>query len=327
MSKKLIGIICGGFSSEKEISIKSGYTVFNNISKNLWDSYLIVIEKNNWKVIDRNENEYDFSIGDFSFYKNGNKIKFDVIFNAVHGSPGENGKISAILELLNIPHTSCNSYSSALTFNKRDCLSILRNHGVLTANFFHLDKGDPINENHIVEKVGLPCFVKANRAGSSFGVYKVFEREHLKASIEKAFIEDSQLILESSIEGREVSVGVYKIDGEIKVLPITEIISENDFFDFSAKYEGKSQEITPANIEESMLSKLIDLSKNIFEILNLNGITRSEFIIVDETPYLLEVNTIPGLTSESIIPKQLESAGISLEDFFNNLIIEAINKT
>ena len=326
MKKSIVGVLCGGFSSEKEISFKSGINVMKNLSEKLWDSYLIKFNNNEWYVEDKEENKYSFFINDFSFKKNNLKIKFDVIFNAIHGAPGENGQIISFLELINIPYTGSNSYSSALTFNKRDCLSILKNYGINSSKNYYLDQNQKINEDEIIKSVGLPCFVKANRSGSSFGIYKVYKKNQLTISIKKAFKEDSQLIIEKALEGREFSVGVYRLNNEIKVLPITEIISENDFFDYSAKYEGKSEEITPAKLDDENIKKLRELSINIFRLLNLTGFTRSEFIIENNTPYLLDINTVPGLTRESIFPKQLLAANISLESFFNDLLKEALNK-
>jgi D-alanine-D-alanine ligase len=326
MKKAVVGVLCGGFSSEKEISFKSGLNVLNNLSGKLWDSYLIKFNHNDWIIEDKEEKKYHFFVNDFSFRKNGEKIKFDVIFNAIHGAPGENGQIISFIELINIPYTGSNSYSSALTFNKRDCLSILRNYGINSSINYYLDQGQKINENEIIESVGLPCFVKANRSGSSFGIYKVYKKNELSISIKKAFKEDSQLIIEKALEGREFSVGVYQLNNKIKVLPITEIISENDFFDYSAKYEGKSEEITPAKLDNKNINRLKELSMRMFKILNLKGFTRSEFIIENNIPYLLDINTVPGLTKESIFPKQLLAANISLDSFFNDLLIEAINK-
>tara|TARA_B100000945_G_C20408548_1_gene611370 strand:+ start:1016 stop:2002 length:987 start_codon:yes stop_codon:yes gene_type:complete len=326
MKKPILGILCGGFSSEKEISFKSGINVMKNLSENLWDSHLIKINNNEWYVEDKEENKYNFFINDFTFKKNNLKIKFDIIFNAVHGAPGENGQIISFLELINLPYTGSNSYSSALAFNKRDCLSILKNHGINSSNNYYLDENQKINEDEIIKSVGLPCFVKANRSGSSFGIYKVYKKNELTLAIQKAFKEDSQLIIERALNGREFSVGVYKLNNEVKVLPITEIISENDFFDYSAKYEGKSEEITPAKLDNDAIKKLKEISIKIFKILNLSGFSRSEFIIENNIPYLLDINTVPGLTKESILPKQLLAANISLESFFNDLLKEVLNK-
>ncbi|MDC3354434.1 D-alanine--D-alanine ligase [Flavobacteriaceae bacterium] len=326
MSKKKVGVVCGGFSSEFEISIQSGKTVFSNLDRNLYEAYLITIRPENWTAIDENGTPYLVSKGNFSLVADGIDIKLDVIFNTLHGAPGENGQLAALWELLNIPFSSCDSYNAALTFNKRDCLSVLREWGVPTAKHYALNEGDSIDLIKIEKTVGLPCFVKANRAGSSFGVYKVTTKSDLEPSILKAFKEDSQLLIESALKGREVSVGVAEFNNKIAVLPITEIISENDFFDYAAKYEGKAQEITPAEIPEFWKSAVEKWSKIIYKKLGLKGVVRSEFIFVNEIPHLLEINTVPGMTANSIIPQQVRAMGIELSDFFSYLLQTTLNQ-
>ena len=207
-----------------------------------------------------------------------------------------------------------------MTFNKRDLLSVLKPYGIKTAISYYLNKGDVINTAEIVKKVGLPCFVKPNKAGSSFGISKVKSEAELPIAIEVAYKEDNEIIIESFLDGTEVSVGVINYQGEIKVLPITEIVSDNDFFDYEAKYEGKSQEITPARISDELTQKVGETAKRAYEVLKMKGFSRSEFIIVDNEPYMLEMNTIPGLTTESLIPQQAQAAGISLQDLFTNAI-------
>ena len=246
------------------------------------------------------------------------------MFNAIHGSPGEDGFMQAYFELISMPHTSCGMYQAALTFNKRDCLSVLKTYGIKTAESYHINLGDAINEDDIIAKVGLPCFVKANKAGSSFGISKVHEKEKLKAAINTAFKEDDEIIIEAYLEGIEVSVGVITYKGKTKVLPITEIVTENDFFDYEAKYQGKSTEITPARISDEMANKVTKIAAQIYEVLKLKGFTRSEFIFKNEEPHLLEVNTVPGLTQESILPLQAAAAGISLTELFGSAIEESL---
>src|SRR5690606_23932487 len=241
-----------------------------------------------------------------------------------HGSPGEDGFMQAYFKLLNIPHTSCDMYQAALTFNKRDCLSVLKPYGIKTAESFYVNLGDEINEAAIVAKVGLPCFVKANKAGSSFGVTKVHKIEDIKHAVAVAFKEDDEIIIESFLDGTEVSVGVINYKGEIKVLPITEIVSENDFFDYEAKYQGKSQEITPARLTKDEEDKVNKVAKQVYQVLKMKGFSRSEYIFKNGEPHLLEVNTIPGLTKESILPQQAKAAGISLVELFDNAIEEAL---
>ena len=324
MSKKKVGVVCGGFSSEYEISIQSGKTVFSNLDRNLWETYLITIDSSDWTAIDDHNNKYIVSKGDFTLNDGQKNLELDVIFNAVHGAPGENGQLAALWELLEVPFSSTDSYNAALTFNKRDCLSVLRAWNVPTAKYFELNQGDPVDLEKIQKTVGLPCFVKANRAGSSFGVYKVNSVNELEGSIKEAFKEDHQLLIETALEGREVSIGVAKFNDTIEVFPITEIISENDFFDYAAKYEGKSQEITPAELPEHWQKEVENWSRLIYKKLGLKGVVRSEYIFVDGIPHLLEINTVPGMTAKSIIPQQLNAMGIELSDFFSYLLQTAL---
>ena len=323
--KKNIAIIMGGYSSEYEISLKSGNMVYQSLDKSLYDAFKVHVFKDKWVYVDNNENEFPIDKNDFSVTVNSNKTAFDCVFNAIHGSPGEDGFMQAYFELTSIPHTSCGMYQAALTFNKRDCLSVLKPYGIKTAESYYLNLGDAINVDAIIAKVGLPCFVKANKAGSSFGITKVHKKENLKDAINVAFKEDDEIIIEAFLDGTEVSVGVITYKGETKVLPITEIVSDNDFFDYEAKYLGKSQEITPARISDVMTEKVHKVAKQVYEVLKMKGFSRSEFIFKDGEPHLLEVNTVPGLTKESILPQQAAAAGISLSELFGNAIEEALN--
>lgn len=322
--KKNIAIIMGGHSSEYDISIKSGNVVHKFLDTQKYNTYRIVISREKWIYLDASNQEFPVDKADFCIQPNGNKIHFDCVFNAIHGTPGEDGLLQAYFELLGIPHTSCNHYESALTFNKRDLLSTLKPYGVPCATSYYLNKGQAVDEAAIVEKVGLPCFVKANRSGSSYGISKVYQKEELAGAIDAAFKEDSQVIIESFLDGTEVSVGVITYKGEVTVLPITEIVSENDFFDFEAKYMGKSQEITPARISAAQETNVRKMAEFIYRTLGLKGFTRSEFIFIGDVPHLLEVNTTPGLTEESLLPQQAGVAGISLETLFDSAIEEAL---
>ncbi len=326
MSKKVVGIAMGGYSSEREISLESGNTVYQVMSPSHWDCFKIVVDKNQWTVIDSQENHYPLDPKNFTFKRDGKTVHFDVVFNAIHGTPGEDGQLAEILEQLQIPHTSCDQKTSALTFNKRDCLEKVKELEIPVAKSFIFDLGDPLDINAITKKVGLPCFVKPNRSGSSYGIVKVYEKQDLKEAIATALKEDNQLIIEAALVGTEISVGAYGIDGEVMVLPITEIISENDFFDYDAKYNGKSQEITPARLDANTVEEVHNNVKKLYRQLGLSGVCRSEFIIEGGTPHLLEVNTIPGLTAASLIPQQVSAAGIELSDFFESLLTEAMKK-
>ena len=314
----------GGYSSEYQISLKSGNVVYETLDKTLFNAYRIHIFKDKWVYVDDNNNEYPIDKNDFSFTKDNSKTTFDCVFNAIHGSPGEDGFMQGYFKLLNIKHTSCSMYQAGITFNKRDCLSILKPYGILTAESYFLNAGDTIYEDQIISKVGLPCFVKANKAGSSFGITKVHKKEDLQHAINVAFKEDDEIIIESFLDGTEVSVGVITYKGETKVLPITEIVSENDFFDYEAKYLGKSQEITPASLTKEQEEQVNTVAKKIYEVLKMKGFSRSEFIFKDNQPHLLEINTVPGLTKESILPQQAAVAGISLKNLFTNAIEEAL---
>ncbi|RVT73965.1 D-alanine--D-alanine ligase [Flavobacterium sufflavum] len=317
---KNIAIIMGGYSSEYKISLISGNVVYKFLDQTKYNGFRIHIFKEKWVYVDDSDNEFPIDKNDFSVNVNGNKISFDCVFNAIHGTPGEDGLMQAYFELLGIPQTSCDYYQAALTFNKRDLLSVLKPYGIKTAISYYLNKGDVINTAEIINKVGLPCFVKPNKAGSSFGISKVKAEAELPTAIETAYKEDNEIIIESFLDGTEVSVGVINYKGEIIVLPITEIVSENDFFDYEAKYQGKSQEITPARLSDEMTQKVGTIAKRAYEVLKMKGFSRSEFIIVNDEPHMLEMNTIPGLTTESLIPQQAAAAGIPLADLFTNAI-------
>lgn len=321
---KNVAIIMGGYSSEYQISLTSGNVVYSFLDKTKYNAYRIHIFRDKWIMIDDNNTEYPVNRHDFTVAYQGNTLSFDVVFNAIHGTPGEDGLMQAYFELLGIPQTSCDYYQAALTFNKRDLLSVLKPYGIKTATSYYLNLGDAIDTATIIKTVGMPCFVKPNKSGSSFGISKVKTEAELLPAIENAYKEDNEIIIESFLDGTEVSVGVINYKGEIKVLPITEIVSENDFFDYEAKYLGKSQEITPARISPELAEKVNAVAKRAYEVLKMKGFSRSEFIIVNGEPHMLEMNTIPGLTTESILPQQAREAGISLTDLFDNAITLAL---
>jgi D-alanine-D-alanine ligase len=319
MMKKNVAVIMGGFSSEAEVSIKSGKTVIEHLPKEKYNAFAIHIDKDDWYMKD-DEGKYPIDKNDFSIEKKGKKLHFDVVFNAIHGTPGEDGAILPYFEILGIPHTSAAFDKMALTFNKKNTIAVLRSYGIPTGKSVFLHKNDPLDLKVIEKQIGYPLFVKPNRAGSSYGISKVYKKEELMPAIQEAFKEDKEIIIEEFLDGREFSVGVIKYKGEIKVLPITEIISENDFFDYEAKYLGKSQEITPASLPNNIQEKIEKVAKKVYEVLDLNGISRAEYILVNNTPYFLEINMVPGLTEASIFPQQAEAAGIKLSDLFDNAI-------
>jgi len=322
--QKNIAIVMGGYSSEAEISLKSGDVVYNSLDANKYTLYKVYILKDRW-FVKLDTQEYKINKDDFSFVKKDIKVNFDCVFNAIHGNPGENGALVAYFDLLGIKHTSAPFYQMSLTFNKRDTLSVIKEYGIQTANSYYMHQRDEINTVKIIEKVGLPCFVKPNRSGSSFGISKVYREENLEDAILNASKEDEEILIESFLDGKEVSVGVIEYQGKIEVLPITEIVSENDFFDYEAKYKGKSKEITPARISDVEKKKVINTARKVYRVLNMSGFSRSEFILVDGEPYFLEINTVPGMTEESLLPQQAKEASISLTDLFDNAIQMALN--
>ncbi len=324
--KKIIGVVSGGYTSERGISQKSGRVVFEALLNTPFECYHVDIAQEAWTVRDANGTQHEINKSDFSLLVNGENKSFDCVVNMIHGAPGENGQLAGYFELLNLPHTSCSSAMAALTYDKRNCLAVTDSFGIPSAKRMIFNEGDSVELDEIINTVGLPCFVKANRAGSSFGVYKVSEKTEFNSALEGALKEDNELLIEAALEGREITVGVLERKGKIEVLPITEIISENDFFDYEAKYEGKSQEITPAKLPLEWKKAAKKMAEKIYKTMGLRGITRTEFIFVDGVPHLLEINTIPGMTLQSIIPQQAEAAGISMEDLLTDLIETSISK-
>ena len=318
---KNIGIIMGGYSNEYEISIKSGQVVYETL-KDTFNCYRIYIKENEW-IIKKDNDSFNIDIDDF-IIDGLIDLKLDCIFNAIHGTPGEDGKIQKYFEEKNIPVTGCNSYQSKLTFDKIACLNFISSKGIKVASSISLSNSEKIDVDEIENKIGFPCFVKASNSGSSFGVFKVYDKEEIVKCINSAFEIDNKVLIESFIDGREFSIGVISLNGDTKVLPITEIITSNDFFDYEAKYEGKAKEITPANISYKLESELKLLSEKVYNLLDIKGLSRSEFIVNNEGIYYLETNTVPGLTSESILPQQASCAGISLKELFINAVNEAI---
>jgi D-alanine-D-alanine ligase len=322
--KKNIAVVMGGYSSEIEISMQSGNVVASNLDSDKYNVYKVHILIEKW-VVAFDDDEINIDKSDFTFTKNNKKIHFDCVFNAIHGNPGENGPLVAYLELLGIKHTTAPFYQLALTFNKRDTLSVLKDYNIDCAKSMYLNKGDEVDTDSIVNKLGLPCFVKPNNAGSSYGISKVYKKENLLKAIDKAYKEDNEILIESFLDGIEVQVGAIQYQGKIKVLPTTEIVSENDFFDYEAKYLGKSEEITPARISKNDDDNLKQVALKIYKILNMRGMVRADFILVNSKPYFIEINTVPGMTTESIIPKQARAAGFTLKEFFGNAIESALD--
>ena len=327
MSKKNIAVVMGGYSDEYKVSLKSGQLIFDSLDREIYNVYKVVILKDEWYFLDENDNKKPINKADFSAdLGNGESLKFDACFNIIHGTPGENGILQAYWDAVGQKYTGCDFYQSALTFNKKDTLAVLSKYGIPSAKSIYLRKGEDVSDDKIVEELGLPLFVKPNQSGSSLGISKVKEKSELKTALEVAYKEDDEILIESALNGTEVSVGVLDYKGEVIVLGITEIIPDKEFFDYEAKYEGASQEITPARIDDETRKKVEEISIKAYKSLGMSGFSRSEFIIVDGIPYLLEMNTNPGFSPASILPQQAKIYGISIKDLCGSEVEKALNK-
>lgn len=320
-----IAVVMGGYSDESVISLRSGQLILNNLDKNKYKTFEVHILLDGWNVI-IGEEKFPIDKSDFTFTQNGIKTKFDAIVNTIHGTPGEDGHMQAYWELLEIPYSGCNFYQSALTFNKRDTLSVLSKFNIPKAKSIYLSKGDAINAEEIKTELGLPFFVKPNQSGSSLGVSKVNDLSEFDKALDFAFAEDSDILIESYLKGTEVSVGVLNYKGETKVLGLTEIVPHNDFFDYEAKYLGKSDEITPARLSAEVEQKVRETAAKVYEALGMSGFSRTDFIIMDGIPHFIEMNTNPGLSGQSIFPQQAAYAKIAFSDLLDNEIELALKR-
>ena len=322
--KKKIAVIYGGFSSEIVISRKSADGVCLFIDKEKFEVYPLLIDREKWCVIVDNK-EYTVSKEDFSFIIYGEKIIPDCAYITIHGTPGEDGLLQGYLNMIGIPFTTCDVLPASLTFNKFACNSYFKNFKLNVANSVLIRKYIKYNTLTISKKIGFPCFVKPNAGGSSFGVSKVMEFKELEPAIEKAFQESNEVIIEQYIEGIEVTCGLYKTREKSVVFPLTLVISENDFFDFEAKYTiGKAREITPAPIDEEIAKEIQKTSSFIYDLLDCKGFIRVDYIIQKNKIYLLEINTTPGMTATSFIPQQIAAKGLDIKEVFTEIIEDAI---
>ena len=322
--KKNIAVITGGNSGEYEISLRSGANIVNSLDKSLYNSYLIHLRKRDWTYQDEQGEVHNVDKNDFSLSIKGEKICFDCVFIAIHGNPGEDGKLQGYFEMMGIPYIGCDVMVSALTFNKNYCNRVVSSYGVKIAPSVHLFHHDSINEESIVETLGLPCFVKPCNSGSSVGMSKVNHISDLKTALKLAFEQDNQVLIERFIQGREITCGVMKIDDKVQSLAITEVVSKKEYFDFEAKYDPSlADEITPAQIPEDIENQCKQTSEKIYTVLGCKGIARIDYIYNEEGLFFIEINTIPGQTNESIIPKQLRHIGLSFSDLCTGMIEEA----
>ena len=314
---KRVAVIEGGYSSEKAVSIKSAQTVFENLDRSKFEPTRVLIDQNEWTAYD-DSGRYTIDKNDFSFSKNNQRIQFEYAFIVIHGTPGEDGKLQSYFDMIGLPYNTSSAAITSLTFQKFHCNRYLSTFGIEVAEAVLIKKGDNINQQEILNKVGLPCFVKPTDAGSSFGISKVKEENQLLDAVNHAFEHGEEVIIEAFISGRELTNGVYRDEEGIQILPITEIISENEFFDYEAKYKGKSNEVTPAKISIDLEKKIKDLTFKIYDILGMKGIARIDYIVNDDgTPFLIEINSVPGMSKESIVPQMLNFKKLDIRAVFN----------
>lgn len=324
--KKNIALVAGGYSEEHVISIHSARTIQKHLDAERYATYKIIITRDSW-YHEHDDRRIEVDKNDFSITIGGEKVTFEAVFIAIHGTPGEDGKLQGYFDMINMPYTTCNAIVSAVTFNKSFCNKVVNDLNVVKiAKSVHLFKQDAYSLGTILEKIKLPVFVKPNEGGSSIATTKVSKVENLQSAIEAVFEVDSQALIEEFIQGRELTMGVYRIDNEVATLPPTEIISKNEFFDYAAKYNNESEEITPARIPDALLQEMQEKAKQIFLRLNCKGFVRIDFIWHEEDRelYFLEVNTMPGQSERSLIPQQVEAAGMQLGDFYNKMLEECL---
>jgi D-alanine-D-alanine ligase len=325
--KKNIALVTGGFSGEAAISYKSAITIDNHLDREKFNVYKIDINPTGWFYEPVDGEKTDVNKNDFSIQTANGAIKFDAVFIGMHGTPGEDGKLQGYFDTLKIPYTSCDAASSAITFNKRYTVAVAAMAGIHVSRSYHLFKHTVVPLQQIIDGLSFPVFVKPNNGGSSIGMSKVYESKELEGAIQKAFKEDDQVLVEQMIKGREFTIGVFKTKGKIVTLPMTEVKSKKDFFDYEAKYQGASTEVTPAELDETSADKIRDAAKKIYAVFNCRGVVRIDFILEENSkyPYMLEINTIPGQSDASIVPQQVKAMGWSLKEFYTKLVEECFD--
>lgn len=323
--KKNIAIVAGGDSSEIVVSLKSAEGIRSFIDKDKYNLYIALVKRGQWEVQLDNGATAPLDKNDFSFRRGGETVRFDFAYITIHGTPGENGLLQGYFEMIGLPYSGCKVLASALTFDKNVCKQYLKGFGIATADSICLRRNDSITPQEVGARLGWPVFVKPNADGSSFGVTKVREAAQLETALEKAFAEDNEVLIERFIDGTEVTCGCYKVRGKSVVFPLTEVVTENEFFDFDAKYNGQVDEITPARLPAGTTEKIQALTSRIYDILGASGIIRVDYIIENGAPLMLEVNTTPGMTPTSFIPQQVKAAGLAISDVMSDIIENEIN--
>lgn len=326
--KKKIALVAGGYTGESVVSMKSAETVYQHLDKNKYDVYRIVIDNESWRYIDADNQAFPIDRNDFSIQINQEKITFDAAFIIIHGTPGEDGKLQGYFDMIGMPYTTCDAATSAITMNKAYTKSVIDGiEHVWMAKSMQLFKEQGYSAQQVLDKLSLPVFVKPNNGGSSLGMSKVKEASELQDALDKAFEVDNQVIVEEFIGGREFTIGLYKIKGKVNVLPCTEIVSSKEFFDYEAKYTtGVTNEITPGRMTEEEKARVEAAMVNIYQRLNCKGVVRIDYILHEKTNnmYVLEVNTVPGQSQNSIIPQQVRSTGMSMTDFYGAILEEVL---
>lgn len=324
--KKNIAIVFGGYSSESVVSEKSLKGLMSFIDSARYNLYPVLINHDKWEMV-YGDQHFPVNRNDFSAIINGETVMIDCAYITIHGAPGENGQLQGYFEMIGLPHTTCDLLPSAITFNKFTCNTYLKGFGVAVADSVLIRKGTGFDAKDIIEKLGLPCFVKPNAGGSSFGITKVKEESGIIPAIEKALCESNEVIIEKFIPGREVTCGLFKTRKQTTIFPLTEVVSKNEFFDYEAKYTpSMAEEITPAPVSDAIRDNIQKIASAIYDILGMKGIARMDFMIGQEKIYLLEVNTTPGMTPTSFIPQQIKAAGLDLGEVFSMVIEDAIER-
>ncbi len=319
--KRTIAIVAGGDTSELPISLKSARGIYSFISRDLYDTYIVEMQGTCWEVTMPGGEKLPVDRNDFSFVTGGKRKKFDFAYITIHGTPGEDGRLQGYFDMLRIPYSCCGVLASALTYDKFACNHYLKGFGVRVAESLKLRKGQHITNEEVQEKIGIPCFIKPNLGGSSFGTTKVKQADQIQPAISTAFREAGEVIIEAFMEGTEITCGCYKTKQKSVVFPITEVVTENEFFDFDAKYNGQVEEITPARIPDELTRRVQTLTSAIYDILGCAGIIRVDYIITEGNKVnLLEVNTNPGMTATSFIPQQVRAAGLDIQEVMADII-------
>ena len=325
--KRIIAIVAGGDSSEHDVSMRSAEGIYSFIDKDKYILYIVELTKKKWEALLPDGSRAPIDKNDFSFSHDGQKVKPDFAYITIHGTPGENGILQGYFELLGIPYSTCDVLVSAMTFSKFTLNQYLKGFGVRVAESLLVNKRHGISDQDVIEKIGLPCFIKPNASGSSFGVTKVKTADQIQPALKEAFAESDDVMIEAFMDGIELANGCYKTKDKSVVLPITEVGSKNEFFDYNAKYKGEVTEITPARLSPELTDRVQKLTSAIYDILGCKGIVRVDYIITEgEKINMLEINTTPGMTATSFIPQQVRAAGIDIKDVMTDIIEDSFQK-